>query len=428
MILWVEYLGPCGAAEVSRRRTAEWPPHPDRLFQALVDAAAPAGAADRAALAWLETQTPPALVCPDAIPLDWGRDGKAYVPVNYPDAGLPEWRARQERVFPQCWPQGPIGFVWDDPPGGHLARLDGLARRLSHLGRADSLVLAWAAPGRAAADLCPDPRGPLALRVPHAGRLDVLDAAFAAGRRSPLAPHARYGKVGAGETASPWQELVAVRLARPLSLSRAADAADALRRAVLARLGDAAPALAHGHGVAARQPHLAWLGLPNLGLFARGELLGLALAVPVGADPIERAACVRALLAADHLMLDGRRVDLGRPTRALSLAAATWSRPGRVWASVTPVVLDRYPKRGRAAEDELARSVELAGYPTPARVEWRQESALPFPPARVFRLRRPGRLYGHAIIEFVQAQRGPLLIGAERHFGLGLFLPHDARM
>ena len=144
MILWVDFLGPYGAADVAGRRAAEWPPHPDRLFQALVDAAAPAVAEDRAALAWLETQPPPALVCSDAVPFDWGRNGKAYVPVNYPDAGLPETRSKQERVFPMSWPQGPVGFVWSDPEPELLARLDGLARRVSHLGRADSLALAWA--------------------------------------------------------------------------------------------------------------------------------------------------------------------------------------------------------------------------------------------------------------------------------------------
>src|SRR5690242_14275423 len=54
----VELLGGSyDAASTDDRAQAEWPPHPARLFCALVAAAR--GDADRAALTWLETQTPP---------------------------------------------------------------------------------------------------------------------------------------------------------------------------------------------------------------------------------------------------------------------------------------------------------------------------------------------------------------------------------
>lgn len=45
------------------------------------------------------------------------------------------------------------------------------------------------------------------------------------------------------------------------------------------------------------------------------------------------------------------------------------------------------------------------------------------PRSNGFRLRKPGRLYTHATIEFDQPIAGPLLIGAERYFGLGLCRP-----
>ena len=57
----VELLtGSYDAAEVDDRDRAEWPPHPARLFCALVAAARSDG--DRAALRWLEAQPAPLVV------------------------------------------------------------------------------------------------------------------------------------------------------------------------------------------------------------------------------------------------------------------------------------------------------------------------------------------------------------------------------
>ena len=126
-------------------------------------------------------------------------------------------------------------------------------------------------------------------------------------------------------------------------------------------------------------------------------------------------------------MVGGQRFNLARPTSALSLHERTWSRSARRWASATPVVLDRFPKRRQTVEDIVAQSCERAGYPLPIKVEWSQNSALPMPPARQFTLRKPGSLYAHVVLEFEHRVSGPLLVGKERYFGLGLFLPQDAR-
>jgi CRISPR-associated protein Csb2 len=264
----------------------------------------------------------------------------------------------------------------------------------------------------------------LSLRVPHAGRLDQLEQAYRSGRYGPVAPAVLYGRAGEQAAIGPWGEMVVIRLRHALGVENLVAATEALRRAVLSRLGDSAPASAHGHG---RHDHLAWLGLPNLSPYARGELLGLAMVLPRQIDPRERAQCLRALLAVDHIMHGGRRLDVAPPTHALSLAASTWSRPARVWESVSPVVLDRYPRRGLGLADVLAESVVRAGYPRPVRIEVIERGAANLPPARRYRLRKPGRLYAHVRIEFDALVKGPLLVGAERYFGLGLFLPADAR-
>ena len=53
------------------RRQSEWPPHPARLFSALVAAWADADEPDRSergALEWLEAQSPPAIAASGAVP------------------------------------------------------------------------------------------------------------------------------------------------------------------------------------------------------------------------------------------------------------------------------------------------------------------------------------------------------------------------
>lgn len=427
MKLSVEFLGLYGAADVTARKQVEWPPHPDRLYQALIDAALPE---DRPALAWIEQQTPPDVDCGNAVALLWGADGCAYVPTNYPiknaaDA-LPDHRGKQPRQFPMAVPEGPVCYVWHaDPPPPVWDSLRRTVARVTHLGRSDSLVMLSLQTGFAPCRWSPQDRGTLALRVPRPGRLQQLDQAFTGGQRSPMAPPVRYGNTRQPATvASPWEGMVVMRLAKPIAVEHTALATDALRRAVLAKLGNAAPLLAHGHAPAM---HMAWVGLPNLSDHGGGTLLGLAMVVPQHCDPMERAQCVAAMLTVSHIMLAGVRFNLTRPTAALSLQERSWTRPARCWVSVSPVVLDRFPKGTVSAEDIVAQGCERAGYPRPSRVTLSQNSAKALPPAREFRLRKPGGLYAHATLEFETPVQGPVLVGKERYFGLGLFLPQHAR-
>lgn len=423
MIVSVEFVGPYAAADVGLPTVAEWPPHPDRLFQAFVDAARHDAPEEVAALRWLESQPAPGIACAEAV---FMAPAVTFVPVNYPDAHpFPDQRSKQERSFPLAWPQGQVDFVWPDPDADTLAALARIAARVSHVGRAESVCVAEVRQADTKPVWVPHAGGELSLRVPHAGRLDQLEQAYRSGRYGPIAPAVLYGQADEQAAVGPWGEMVVVRLRHALSVENLVAATEALRRAVLSQLGDTAPASAHGHG---QHDHLAWLGLPNLSPYARGELLGLAMVMPRQIDPRERAQCLRALLAVDHIMPGGRRVEVEPPTHAISLAASTWSRPARVWESVSPVVLDRFPRRSLGLVDVLADSVVRAGYPRPMRVEVIERAAAGLPPARSYRLRKPGRLYTHVRIEFDVPVKGPLLVGAERYFGLGVFLPQrDAR-
>ncbi|OQW86390.1 MAG: type I-U CRISPR-associated protein Cas5/Cas6 [Rhodoferax ferrireducens] len=427
MKLSVEFLGLYGAADVTARKKVEWPPHPDRVYQALVDAALPE---DRPALAWIEQQTPPDVDCGSAVELQWGAEGCTFVPTNYPiknpaDA-LPEFRNKQARQFPMAVPEGPVSYVWQaDPPPSVFESLHRTVARVTHLGRSDSLAMLALEPGSAPCRWVPQDKGNHPMRVPRPGRLQQLDRAFANEQRSPIAPQVRYGHVDDRQfVAGPWEGMVVMRLSKPIAVEHVALAADALRRAVLSRLGDTAPLIAHGH---AATPHMAWVGLPNLSDYGDGTLIGLAMVIPNNCDPLERAHCIAAVLQISHIMLAGVRFNLTQPTAAMSLHERTWSRPARRWVSATPVVLDRFPKGTVTAEDIVAQGCVRAGYPLPTRVTWSQTSDLAMPPAREFRLRKPGGLFAHAVLEFDQPVQGPMLVGRERYFGLGLFLPQDAR-
>lgn len=280
-------------------------------------------------------------------------------------------------------------------------------------------------PGVASCRWAANDAGSVSMRVPQPGRLQQLDTAFASGQRSPISPQARYrDTLAQGRLTGPWEGMIVMRLAKPVAIEHVAQATDALRRAVLSKLGAAAPLLAHGH---ADEMHMAWLGLPNLSDYGDGTLLGLAMAVPTACDSIERAQCLSAMLSVNHIMLAGIRFDLTRPTAAMSLHERTWSRPAQRWVSATPVVLDRFPKNKLSAEEIVAQGCERAGYPRPVRVELSQQCAIAMPPARQFRLRKPGPLYTHAVLEFERPVQGPVLVGKERYFGLGLFVPQDAR-
>ncbi len=78
------------------REASEWPPHPARLFSALVAGWAEAGEddAEREALEWLEAQPHPSLVAPEA---DCRRIVSYYVPVNDSRVVFKSWYERRSR-------------------------------------------------------------------------------------------------------------------------------------------------------------------------------------------------------------------------------------------------------------------------------------------------------------------------------------------
>lgn len=159
----------------------EWPPHPSRLFSALVSAWGDGGAEPELvpALEWLERQPPPAIY---AAECSVRKRVEAFVPVN-DERSLPEGRSRKPRGFPSATLGEPdVYFVWNEGAPDEFTRaLDRILLRTSSLGHPASLVAMeivervpegrWSiwAPSAASGDR---------LRVPCAGRFADLAARF----------------------------------------------------------------------------------------------------------------------------------------------------------------------------------------------------------------------------------------------------------
>lgn len=464
----------------------EWPPQPDRIFSALVASWGLGGEdrAERAALEWIEAQEPPRLHLPE--PAHPRQAAKVYVPPN--DAkgvlALPAFRRRQERNFPAVALDSAapvhLSLLWDaQAPEKHRPALDALARRTSYVGHSASLVRAMFRN----ADVLPDDLR-ASSRAPYRGRLAELAAL-----------HERHDKGAVNARPRPATRRgtppVAPALPRPFAADPAqwvvlehsggdrpdlraqAGLAEALRLALMEAWTKAnrtpVPAWISGHeadGSPTRDPHLAIVPMANLGWeHSDGRLIGLALVPPAAetsawAEPgpaafDRRRAFRRALAGLGETDAEGRAIltlappgggswrwRLAAASSGLrSLDPARFVRRSRLWASATPVLLDRHlksaapPERSAEAEDMIRAACARADLPDPARVALTKHAAIAgAPPARpaggnprwtgwARRKSFGTRAFVHVRLAFDEAVTGPVLLGAGRYHGLGLFLP-----
>ncbi|MCI0534789.1 MAG: type I-U CRISPR-associated protein Csb2 [Verrucomicrobiales bacterium] len=533
--------------DAASREKAEWPPHPARVFMALVAAhyeskplpedgneAESAWARERAALGWLESQGAPELTWPEASPRDVV---KVYVPVN--DAGVPPnptrvkesemrsalgvipgQRSRQERTFPalHIGGDGPERYVhlqWPnaEPTTEILAALTGLARKVTRIGHSSSLALVWVSKAedghlpayKPNAEATGTNRG-VRLRIPAPGFLAELDQCFNAGEidaffdlseaiaagkgkakeqakaafeerfgsvwnRSASAPvrlrpspgrTAHYSRVDETEArivASSFDSelLVLAKQEGPVLGLESTAVLTAALRGYLIQGGEGKPEWFTGHsapGVPSTGGHMALLPLAFVGAeHADGHILGLAVAFPRAITAKERAECLRGRLFApsgEDLEPELQMGKIGtwtlrreeRSLPPLALRSATWCEPSSVWASVTPVVLDRHPKHDQRTERvhwrnevaaSIAQSCERQGLPKPDLIDvdktsWHRGAprSRPGPDGMPWLPGKEGtapRQQVHVLIQFPCEVQGPLLLGAGRFRGYGLFKP-----
>jgi CRISPR-associated protein Csb2 len=256
-----------------------------------------------------------------------------------------------------------------------------------------------------------------------------------------------------------------------------------LRKAVIKHCPEPVPAWVNGHAaegtpLQTQCGHMACIPLPFVGHeHADGHLLGLAIVFPRAVSRRERGEALGKLLVDKHRNTRLVELTLGR-LGVWKLEKRDWResrdalRPERwaahpdgrrVWASVTPVVLDRFPKSDRLKERAawttevasiVAQSCKNIGLPEPVKVDidttsWHRGSpraigkrrplrgqtslggndaalgdGFPFYPSKQGNSPRP---QVHAWLEFDEEVIGPVLIGAGRYLGYGLCLPWEAK-
>lgn len=215
LALGIHYLtGYATATDTGSRERAEWPPHPARVFMALVAAHYEGSVSsqdesnlfyERAALEWLETLPPPEL----KVSENDNRDVvKHFVPVNdtlpsHTESGsdlkkkLPGTanvaRSKQERTFPKTRPHDPNVFlIWPEANPDEVQRksLARLCAKVTRIGHSSSFVQMWLSESgqEPAADLFPvaenivfNPRRKRTvyhLRTTTTGTLQYLDEQF----------------------------------------------------------------------------------------------------------------------------------------------------------------------------------------------------------------------------------------------------------
>lgn len=493
LILEVAYLRDTVVAATPWDRTVpEWPPHPDRLLSALVATWAEHGADPtvRAALEWLETLGPPTVHASHAQPREVADH---YVPPNdmtvsgKPGSGLPRdasaslavlpslRKNRQPRQFPAIIPDDPrVRYVWPQAPSNsaQVSALKALAGDLVYLGHSQALVRAAVLPaatdpsdGEVLPAWTPTTEVDAAtrqFRVAYPGRVAELVSSYSESAsdqlpfrpnpgpsqayRTPDTPETRHAPASVFDDG--WIVLADAGGDATPSLSSFPVVAERLRDAILAAAPEPVPEVLSGHvpdGSPSRDPHLAVVPLADVGRrYAGGRLMGLGLVLPRGraarGDPA-RSSLMRALANLAQRGEDGEiTLKLGPmgiwrlahepvPTKA-SLSPQVYADTARVWASVTPVVLDRHPKNkpGQRIGDLVAAACENIGLPPPLGVELHTQAPvrqglscdavkIPRKGALAHRPRR------HIVLYFAKPVTGPVLLGAGRFRGLGLCRP-----
>lgn len=402
------------------RSEPEWPPHPDRLFSALVAAAAePTGDdvaripdAEARALRWLSDPTrglPQLAVSearkrsapdvympenphPDDIPkgsLETGDEKTRRKKRNALRGLVPVFRGKKPIPIPAVIPDEPAAyFIWPDAePGEHAEVLRGICKKVTYLGRSRSLVRLRMVDDPPVATHVPDPLGDVPLRVPGAGRLTYLiEKHKRDGGKPEPCPTQRYRRLD-HERSLPdhsrslfdrcW--VFQPRAGDPALPSTAAvNVTRALRRALITCIGEdqvrkglapRVPDAVHGHG---RHPHCAYVALPFVHprqRHADGTIKGVAMLLPrdIADDALFAVAGGLKLLQQSGLTVPGigkwriNEVSADDPPNA-SVDARTWTKPSAAWATATPVVFGHFPKPKNGGEAQvILDSLQMIG-------------------------------------------------------------------
>lgn len=480
----IRFLSDRYHGRVDNGRSAEWPPSPLRVFQAVLAGAAPRWVdaricdAESGAFRWLERQGPPMILAPRAHP---GRPLLTYVRENLSDVA-PE--KRDAKIHRPTLMEGEPRVVYAWPLNGEpedrisAATMARCARHVRALGwgidmavgdgaivealnNDESPVVRWIA--------TQEPRE-RQLRVAVDGTLNDLLRRHGASLnriavdgRNPLAPLTAYSVVGYCRTTQiPMREFAAFALRpsidpaiaeqdtpeghderRKVDRYRSFRNVNSAKVAAMLRHATCKTAKAPGgwpfeedsaryvagHGedgkrrsAADRSARFSYLPLPSVGTHADGMIRRVVVAEPWGGDGSHAAWAAQRLSGLD--LIDE---DTGTPVATLHRldpqdVPVAFTGPSREWATATPIVLPGFDglKMEKAAR-LLSRACDQAGLPEGSVEGFEFIGPSAKSDGRFF---VPNYLRAWplrwAVIRFKEEVRGPIAIGAGRHCGLGV--------
>lgn len=430
----VELLSGTYHASDHTLRSPEWPPHPDRVFQAMVAALHHAENSPELRELFLAIESASWSIAASHAS---NRPSMVhYVPRNEDQGGgrgsyNPAFATERmkERRLPACEPHNPVVHYSIDADID-IASLGEVVHQVSRLGR--SPVAMTVLHEMPPANWVPTQGGgELMLRVPYSGRLADLEAAYDRGTRA----RTNWGHFRRADSERPLEQvrgefaelIILAASARGVDVTRVAPLVEMARRSILSLCEDPLPEWLAGHsrdGAPLQASHLGITPTISCGPHGDGRVMGLGLLVPKEIASTESRERLQPVLRAGLSIADQNwHVE---NSRAMTTAPATWTRPARRWASATPLEIRRRDRR--PAIEIAAEWADRSGLPEPSLAQLRPEPFVrgPVHACRYAQGKRP-RLRMHAVVEWEQPIAGPVVLGMGRYRGFGLMRPFDER-
>lgn len=480
LIVDVEYLmGRVIASSYNDRSTVEYPPHPSRLFSALVAAYKDndLGTEARRSLEWLETLGDPSIYIEPFDPAGTGRVPVTYfVPANdsvsssdkksvqsyrkqpQVSPGIYLNRLRTERKFPSIAPaDSHVRFIWnvadDVDVEKYIPGLRAIAENVTYLGHSSTPVVVRITTGELTPNIVPRQDGQFVLRTFGQGRMEYLERLYELRQRNPgIQPMVgRIVKYGFTEphapeniTGSRSQLSITFRINSPQTIPGTAfhKFVFAARNAIFSLYPDPIPEIVSGHkndGSPLKGPHLAVIPHIDMGHnYAKGHLMGFSYILPEIASPEIRSALFAAAAGLTELKMGGLGIFPVQlitadqiPSVPRGLDLSFYEEPSILWATVTPIILGKHPKfsdmgPGKDGGQVFREACQMAGVPQPKEVITMPASVFEgLGLARDFAVPSKFSKYlrMHAILRFHERIRGPIILGSGRFSGFGLMYP-----
>ena len=472
------------AASYHDRNSVEWPPHPTRLYSAFVAAYEENFQGDieaRKALVWLETLQPPHIYANPPLYKVSGRTAltKAltnYVPVNDKAQYKPQInkkskkikfqppifegtylnRLRAERSYPAFTPVDPhVRFFYDVPDSSHFIGVLGkIAEQITYYGRSTTPVLVRVYESEGKPNLSPSKNGNIMLRVPGKGRLAHLEQVYNMRMQENMAIQPKVGQIvtytildkqKSNETdpeSDMDMRIFKLFCDHAVHLSDTYHAMMYVRNAFMSLYPGNIPEAVSGHtlsGKPSAKDHLAVIPLPSAGYrYSDGHIMGFALVFEKRMPGETRESMSYTMNHLQNITMGRYGVARVEPISMLdwnptpvALEARTYEKSSDIWATVTPVILGKHPKRnqmgvGKDGGKVMEEACQMIGLPKPIEVRTGPASAVRgVPMARDFYIPDKFRKYytSHMIIRFGRKVTGPVILGSGRFTGFGLCVP-----